>query len=147
MRYMLASAAALPPDFSSLVEDARRLLVAEGGESVETADARNASSHRLASLLAQARVRQADWMAPEIRMVVLVSSPPQEPDEASALGGQRTRSAPSLRRHRTLSQTSGATSGSGTLLAALGVVVLLFYVFLVASGVIEPVVEPDLTVW
>jgi hypothetical protein len=139
MHYMLASAAALPPDFSSLVEEARRLLVADGGTLVETDDMRSASSHRLASLLAQARVRPADEKALKIPIAGGVSSPPQASDEASGLEGQRTRSQPSLRRRRALSQASGATSGSGILPAALWVVVLLFYFYFVVTGVIEPV--------
>lgn len=148
MRYMLASAAALPVEFSSVLEDARRLLAEEGMRESDHADPPGSSSHRLAVLLAQVQSRHDPRKALGTSMAGLPSLPladrehPAGNDEFAEVRAQRSgRGAysrgegPARRRKSATSSTSGGT------IATIGLIAFLLSLAFAAIGLIEPSID------
>jgi len=153
MRYLLASEPALPTEFSSVIEDARRWLLAESGKDTEDVDLTRASSHRLAFLVAQAQFRHVHRKSLESPLAELACSAPQDAQvPLKVTGSQRPREhqvaspVSPRRRDGPPRKAPRAAPRAAGVLATLGVVALLLYVSLVAIGAIKPVSEADLTI-
>jgi len=154
MRYMLASASALPPEFSSVLEDARRLLAAEGMGKSDHVDPHRSSSQRLAVLLVQAQNRHNPRKILETSMAGVPSLPLPDAEDPAGYGNfaegraQRSgRGAYSRCQGPARRRNSATPSRSGGTIATLGLVAFLLYLASVAIGLIEPSIEPHVSSW